>query len=423
MPSEAMLAAPQRAPVAEPGCRRGRAWLVIGERQDARSIAEAMRSEGWQLAAILHDMTGVQRLLAQRAELPDIVVTGLRFDDGDGFQLMRALSRCSRPPAVFIVSRQQRAVIRAAVALAAACGLPMAGFAEQPVDAASIARSVCSYTRPAPARIARPAAPELGRGELLELFDRGALFPWMQPKLRIGTQEVVGFEALMRAHDTSGALVMPDRLVAALARHNLLDQATLRMAKQTVDFVAACLGEGLAISASINVSMQSLSNLAFCQELAAAVEHVQLDPSWITIEITETDAMADLASVIENTGRIRMLGFNLAIDDFGTAYSSLFQLSRIPFSELKIERAFVTGIEHDSGKQAIMKACAQLGASLGLHVVAEGVETARELECVRRAGCTLIQGYLVSRPMPADRAFEWLRGLDELRFELPAETL
>jgi len=290
---------------------------------------------------------------------------------------------------------------------------------ELPADALSIAQSVADYKRPAPPR-ARPCPVELDRDELLELFDRGALHPWMQPKLRLSSSEIVGFEALMRAHDAQGQLIMPDRLVSALTRHNLLDQATLRMAKQTVDFVAACLGDGMAICASINVSMQSLGNLAFCKELAAAVEHAELDPSWITIEITETDAMADLASVIENTARIRMLGFNLAIDDFGTAYSSLFQLSRIPFSELKIERAFVTDIEHDSGKQAIVRACCQLGAGLGLHVVAEGVETAAELDHVRRAGCSQIQGYYVARPMPAAQAHEWLGRLDDLRFELPA---
>lgn len=416
MPFDAVLAASRPTHTVVPAARR--AWVVVGDRAEAHAIAAAMEAEGWLVGAIAHDLTSAQRLLTLRGEAPDLVVTALRFDDGDGFQLMRALARSAHPPAVFIASHQQRAVIRAAAALTSACGLSLAGVAEQPVDATRIARSVSSYNRPA-ARTPRPVAPELGRDELLSLFDRGALFPWMQPKLRVSSREIVGFESLMRAHDADGTLIMPDRLVSALARHNLLDQATLRMAKQTVDFVAACLADGMAISASINVSMQSLSNLDFCQELAAAVEHVQLDPSWLTIEITETDAMADLSSVIENTGRIRMLGFNLAIDDFGTAYSSLFQLSRIPFSELKIERAFVTDIENDSGKQAIVHACAQLGSALGLHVVAEGVETARELEFVTRAGCTLIQGYLVSRPMPADHALDWLRQLDELRFALP----
>ena len=113
-----------------------------------------------------------------------------------------------------------------------------------------------------------------------------------------------------------------------------------------------------------------------------------------------------------------MLGFNLAIDDFGTAYSSLTQLVRIPFSELKIERAFVTNCGRDAVKRATMSACALLGRSLGLQVVAEGVETVEDLAGVRTSGCTHFQGYLVSRPIPVGRALDWLRGLDELRAPL-----
>lgn len=394
------------------------AWVVVNETGDAASIAAAMSANGWQVSTA-HDIAGARELLAPNRAAPDLLVTSLRFDDGDGLQLIRAASARSPAPAVFIATRQQRAVIKSAVALAEVCGMTVAGVAETPSDSLAIGAALASFRRPAARAASLPSRP-LTKDEIHSLFDRGALFPWMQPKVRVDTNEVIGFEALMRANDDAGRLVMPDRLVASLAAYGLLDEATMRMAKQTIDFVADCLGDGLAISASINVSMQSLANLAFCRELAKAVEQVGLDPSWITIEITETDAMSDLAQVIENTARIRMLGFNLAIDDFGTAYSSLFQLSRIPFSELKIERAFVTDVDRDAGKQAIVRACAQLGSSLGLHVVAEGVETPQELAFIRACGCTQVQGYLVSRPMPAADASAWLRALPELRYELPA---
>lgn len=414
--------AAQAAAMAElPAALRCTVWVAVPEPELAEAIAQALRQAGARVDAVVHDVLGIKRLLMQpRCPLPSVLLTGLRFPDGDAFQLMRLLARRADAPAFFVVSRQQRAVIKAATTLASVCGLALAGVIELPAQPEAIARDLLAYPgRHAPAVAPATAPqPELERHELLALLDRDVLQPWMQPKLRLATGEIIGFEALMRAHDADGVVVMPDRLVAALQRHQLLDQATLHMARRTVEFVATCLQEGMAVSASINVSMQSLSNVAFCQELAAAVDHVQLDPSWITIEITETDAMADLASVIENTGRIRMLGFNLAIDDFGTAYSSFFQLSRIPFSELKIERAFITSLGEDRGKQGIVKACAMLGASLGMHVVAEGVETAEELAQVRAAGCTEVQGYLVSRPMPAPQALDWLRALPEQRFPL-----
>ena len=398
------------------------AWVVIDGRQDADAIAATLSDTGWVVEHAVRNIAEVDALFARDEPIPDLIVTGLRFCDGDGFQLIRKLARQSKQPAIFVVSHQQRAVIKTAAALAEACGLTLAGIAEQPIDAETLRRALAELEpfRPASGRItSAPApAPTLSRDALTTLLDREGLETWLQPKLRISTMEVVGFEALMRARDEEGAMIAPDRMITALGAHGLLDRATLAIARQTAAFVARCLEEGLGVSASINVSMQSLSSPTFCRALADAVESVQLDPSWITIEITETDAMADLASVIENTGRIRMLGFNIAIDDFGTAYSSLFQLSRIPFSELKIERAFVSGVDRDSGKQAIVAACAQLGSSLGLHVVAEGVETAAELEYVTRVGCAQIQGYLVARPMPTIEALAWLLDLEDLRFPL-----
>lgn len=394
------------------------AWLLIRDAAEAQAIAGALAAAGWRVEAVVHTFAAMHALVGRGDAPPAVIVSGLRFDDGDAMQLIRILARRSCRSALFFASHQQRAVIKAAVTMAGACGVAVAGVAEQPVDPAAIARSLDAFRAPEAAPRRRPAPVPLEKDELLDLLDRGALEPWMQPKLRIASREIVGFEALLRAHDAAGALVMPDRLVGALATHGLLDQATMHMARQTVEFVADCLGEGMAVSASINVSMQSLSNLAFCQELERTVAHVGLDPSWITIEITETDAMADLSLVVENTARIRMLGFNLSIDDFGTAYSSLYQLSRIPFSELKIERAFVTDIDRDPGKQAIVQACTQLGRALGLHVVAEGVETRREYDAVRRYGVTEVQGWLVSRPMPVEQAVGWLRTLPDLRVDV-----
>jgi EAL domain-containing protein (putative c-di-GMP-specific phosphodiesterase class I) len=393
------------------------AWLLIRDPGEARALEFALAAEGWQVGAVAHTLGALHTLIGRGDAAPALIVTGVRFDDGDALRLIRSLARRGWRSALYIASRQQRAVIKAAVALAEACGVSVAGFTERPADAAAIARHLAGYVPPPDTAPQRRTAPvPLGKDELLELLDRGALHPWMQPKLRIASGEITGFEALLRANDAEGRLVMPDRLVSALTAHGLLDQATMHMARQTVEFVAACLAEGMAVSASVNVSMQSLSNLAFCQELERTAAHVDLDPSWITIEITETDAMGDMSTVIENTARIRMHGFNLSIDDFGTAYSSLMQLSRIPFSELKIERAFVSGIDRDAGKQAIVRSCAQLGRSLGLHVVAEGVETREEYEAVGRLGCTEVQGWLIGKPMPVAQAVEWLRALPDQRF-------
>ncbi len=401
-----------------------RAWVVIHGKTPAQAVAMALELAGWQVVGLSHTMEGTLHALDQDGPpCVDVVVCGLHFSDGDGFRLIRRLSRLAHPPALFVASRQQRAVIKAAIALAEACGLTVAGWAEQPVEPEWISRSLASFEA-GQARVRRRIPlRELTHTDLRALLDQDRIEPWMQPKVRLSTGEVVGFEALMRAHDAQGALVMPDRLIHALLAHDLLDEATLCMARKTVDFVATCLHEGMAISASINVSMSSLSKVDFCRKLVEVVQQGQVDPGWITIEITETDAMSDLPAVIENSARIRMLGFTLAIDDFGTGYSSMFQLSHLPFSELKIERMFIANADEDNGKQAIVRTCAQLGTSLGLHVVAEGVETPQELDVARASGCSEVQGYLVARPMPVELALQWLRNLDQLQVRWPGASM
>lgn len=391
------------------------AWIAIEDPVQAGFIAQALRATGWHVPRVVHGCTQLRELLRTERRLPHVLVTGLRFQDGDALRLIRELGMFPDAPAVFLASHQQRAVLKAAQALADVCGMRFAGVCEQPADATGVAARLANFL-PAPGR-ARPAtvlAP-LDREQVCAIVAREGLFPWLQPKVRLDTMEVVGVEALMRGFDEAGRLVTPDRLIPVLTQHGLLDEATLRVARQTAEFVATCLGEGMAVSASVNVSMTSLARLEFCRQLEETVGHVGLDPSWITLEITESDAMSDVVQVVENAARIRMLGFNLAIDDFGTAYSSLAQLARLPFSELKIERAFVTGSQHDAGKRAIVAACTMLGNSLGLQVVAEGVETLEDLDCVRRLGCTHMQGYLVSRPIPVGRTLDWLRSLDELQ--------
>ncbi|WP_157991336.1 EAL domain-containing protein [Caldimonas tepidiphila] len=400
--------------------RGRRVWLLLDDTQQAAQLEAALAAEGWQVEVSLSGMYRLLALMHSGRQPPELLVCGLRFFDGDAFRLIRHLAALPQRPVLYFTSRQQRSMFKSAAAMAAACGVQVAGFAEKPVAAQEVAAALRGVRRTGAARVPapRPPAAELSRSDLLAMLTPARLQAWVQPKMRLSSHEVVGFESLMRGIDDEGRIVSPDRLVPALSRHGLLDEATLAMARHSVDFVAGCLDEGMPVSGAINASLQSLSDPLFCSELSRTVQRTGLDPSWITIEITETDAMADLSTVIENTSRIRLLGFNLAIDDFGTGYSSLFQLSQVPFSELKVEGTFVSCMESDPTKQLIVGACTHLAAGLGLKAVAEGVETRAELEAVRAAGCTEVQGYLVAQPMPVPVAHAWLHSLDGLRVPL-----
>jgi len=153
---------------------------------------------------------------------------------------------------------------------------------------------------------------------------------------------------------------------------------------------------------SVNLSPESLDDFNFGARLHALVTDAGVRSKDITFEIVESEIARDFRRSLENTSRLRMLGFGLSIDDFGTGFSSLEQLSLLPFTELKLDRSFVTGICDNPQKQAMVNSTVRMAKELELTVVAEGIETDAEAEFVETAGCDFGQGYWFSRPIPSD---------------------
>lgn len=387
-------------------------WIVLRSEQRRAALTALLESAGWEVQGQWdHPAAACAALEAMPG--PEVLVTGLHFDGGDALPLLRQLGRRQPGAGLYVLSSQQRAVIQAAVTLAEVCGLRIIGTAEEPASGEAVVETLREF-QAKPHDLGRPHRPQLpGLTALRRMVAERRLQAWLQPQLRLVSWEIARFEALMRGIDDEGRVVTPDRLVPALMAAGLLEDATLQMLDQTAAFISSALDHGMSLSGSVNISLSTLSDPAFCLELPRLLDTHGLDPSWITLEVTETDAMAEIDEVVENAARIRMLGFNLAIDDFGTAYSSLTQLMAIPFSELKLDRSFVRDADRDVRRRAIVGACASLGASLGLQVVAEGVETDSELRTVFSCGCTHVQGYRVARPLPAEQLLPWLNNLKD----------
>jgi len=405
--------------------RLARVWVLLPSIDGTPELVARLGREGWELPRSFESMSAVLDALAAGAPAPDVLVSRIRLPDGDWFELIRRLAARPDPPALYLVSRQQRAVLKTAQALCEAHGLQLLGHSGLPLQVDDMLEALESQRldRLGPAApAAAPGAPPLGIEELERIVLDERICAYLQPKLRLASGKVVGFETLMRATTLEGRILGAPQIIEPLASAGLLPAATLQVFNQTVDFLRSCMADGIVVGASVNVPLSLMSDPWFYDYIVHRVQADRLDPSWITLEITETEAMADAAEVIENAARMRMFGFNLSIDDFGTAYSSFAQLTKSPFSELKIERTFISGIETDPAKEAVVAACALLGRRLGLNVVAEGVETMAELATVRAAGCSDIQGYLLSRPMPIPEAHAWLRLLVDQRFPLADEA-
>lgn len=159
---------------------------------------------------------------------------------------------------------------------------------------------------------------------------------------------------------------------------------------------------------SVNVSLKSLHDVTLADQILEVVRMENVDPRQIVLEITESAATTDIAASLENLTRLRMKGFGLAIDDYGTGYSSLEQLTRIPFTELKIDQAFVTHASRRESAKVILASSLEMARKLGITAVAEGVETRENWDMLCELKCDVAQGYYIARPMPASVYLDWV---------------
>ncbi|HXL84041.1 MAG TPA: EAL domain-containing protein, partial [Casimicrobiaceae bacterium] len=168
--------------------------------------------------------------------------------------------------------------------------------------------------------------------------------------------------------------------------------------------------DGLAMNVSINLSTRDLMDATLPDRFVALLKRHRCSAQWITLEITESAVLDDPAHAIKNLERLHALGCKLAIDDYGTGYSSLAYLRRLPVHELKIDKSFVIGMATDAGDALIVRSTIELAHNLGLSVVAEGVENDATLDRLRAMGCDMVQGYLLSRAMGVAETAVWMRG-------------
>ena len=230
---------------------------------------------------------------------------------------------------------------------------------------------------------------------------RGELVLHYQPQLDLRTGLIVGVEALVRWQHPQLGLVPPSSFIPVAEETGQIESIGLWVLDQALQQVALWRHAGhRRLRVAVNVSARQLLADSFVSEVANALERHHLPSDALELELTEGVAMGDPERTARLLGQLRRIGVAVAIDDFGTGYSSLAYLKQLPLSCLKLDRSFVSDIESDANDAAICSASIQLAHSLGVGVVAEGVETTSQLEFLRHLGCDMVQGYFISKPLP-----------------------
>jgi diguanylate cyclase (GGDEF)-like protein len=248
-------------------------------------------------------------------------------------------------------------------------------------------------------------------GELRGAIDRGELVLHYQPKVALsdGGATVDGVEALLRWQHPERGLIAPGEFVPLAEHTGLMRPLTLWVVEAALRQWREWRDDGLELEVAVNLSAANLVDVGLPDDVQALLRRFAASPDRLTLEITESTAMADPARAGVILRRLDEIGVGLSIDDFGTGHSSLAYLRRLPVKELKIDRSFVANMLADPGDAMIVRSTIDLGHNLGLRVVAEGVADDATLRLLAEHGCDLAQGYGVSRPLPAPGLLEWLR--------------
>jgi diguanylate cyclase (GGDEF)-like protein/PAS domain S-box-containing protein len=245
-------------------------------------------------------------------------------------------------------------------------------------------------------------------GELRRAIHSGQLALFYQPKIDIRTARVSGAEALLRWRHPERGMIPPDEFIGLAESTGLIKPLTAWVLLAAMQQSVAWRRQGLRIAIAVNVSPSNLREPDFLEQISGMQARTGVDPELIQIELTETTLMEDTARSHEVLQQLKQLGMGVFVDDFGTGHSSLSYIATLPMDALKIDRSFVMNMMRSRQHRTVVAASISLAHSLGIRVVSEGVETLEQARELERLECDELQGYLFSRPLPADDFTRWL---------------
>jgi EAL domain-containing protein (putative c-di-GMP-specific phosphodiesterase class I)/FixJ family two-component response regulator len=378
--------------------------VVDDDEACARTLANLLKRLG--VTEVITASSGAEAVERLDSGPFGLICCDLNMPGRDGVETMRLFAERRVKSPLVVVSGADPKVLKAAQELGKGRGLAIAGVLQKPFGLAELSATFERVATLASPRSRRPV-PKVSAEELDHAIRNDQLILHYQPQVDLHTGDMHGTEALVRWQHPERGLLMPDAFISLAESTGLIAPLTDWVVKEAIRQCAAWQRSGMDIGASVNLSAKSLRELDLPDRITEMTLRAGLTPDRVTLEITESKLADDVDSLLDITTRLRLKGFLLAIDDFGTGFSSLTQLRRLPFTELKLDRTFVSGATSDADARSLLEASVQLAKKLRLKTVAEGIETEEEWNLLVWLGVDLGQGYYMARPMPGEKLAPW----------------
>ncbi|KQZ32745.1 EAL domain-containing protein [Duganella sp. Root1480D1] len=383
--------------------------VAEGEPVQRELLVGMLRHLGAQHVTPASDGLGALRLLEIGLIPPaNIAVMDLALPGMDGLEVIRRLAEIDCRAGIIILASESADVLFSVETMAEAYGLDILGSSIKAITSARLQELIANYREPSGEPDPGPQHPEFTFAEVEGGLQGRQFDPFAQPEIELETGAVVGLEMFARWRHPEYGVLGPSAFVPVLESVRRIDFLDWSMIEKSVAACRSLHDKGIPISFSVNVDPGTLAHPQFIARITACLERYRILSDYVTFEITEASVLTTNPHFLERLLRLRMMGFGLAIDDYGTGRSNLQLLAAIPFSELKIDPSFVDGASRKRPIGTVLKSCLGLARSLSRHACAVGVETRADWDFLQSLGCDYAQGFYIANPMPVVDIPGWL---------------